>query len=286
MVFFALETVPVTPPDPSEALNVAYEVNVKDTLLDVTVHGPKTAERVLVNSLPWSEYVRRPDANDRFGQIAKAADSLVVSVDNPGVGAHGGTLTKEQREMLHEGNIAPIAEIQYEALQLVADKLHFDLAHAAMMGLSLGTIMTHHLARHIEPRKMVLIEPVGVTKTSPVRLASSFGYDGRRMSRYKSENPLWFQELPSQMAPQKRAHYDYFKAITNGGYFDDINQGIDTTLVRGTDSTVVSQKDVDTLASRLKNGEVWSLEGENHSMVDSVGRVAMLIQELKSHGRL
>lgn len=285
-----LEPVRVETPNQSGVINDAYNENVNGTLLDVTVHGHEDAKDVIINNLPWSEYVRRPDANARFGAIAQAAGALVLSIDNPGLGAHGGTLTKEQRQMLHEGNIGPISDMQYEALQRVVEKVShkvkIDLAHAAMMGVSLGTIMTNSLARHIEPRKMVLIEPVGVTETSPFRLATSFFSDGRRMGRYKSENPAWFQELPSGMAPQKRALYDQFRMITNGGYYGDVDPSIDTTLVRGSDSTVVSQQDIDALSTRFSNGEAWTLEGENHSMVDSVGRVAMLVQKLKSHDRL
>lgn len=88
------------------------------------------------------------------------------------------------------------------------------------------------------------------------------------------------------MAPQKRALYDYLVAIAKGGYYDSVDPDIETTLVRSCDSTVVSRQDIDILIHQLNKGEVWALEGENHAMMDSLGRMAMLIQKLKLYDRI
>jgi len=141
-----LQPAAVFQPMASDAYRPSYSYITHSGLqLDTTVHGAESPERVIINCLPWSEYSQRPDAAARYATMAsaisKGAPCVVVSVDNPGVGAHGTTLNSQQRKMLRAGQLEPFAEMQYEALAATAEKAGLQLAGAALMGYSLGTVI-------------------------------------------------------------------------------------------------------------------------------------------------
>lgn len=257
--------------------------------LDITVHGLEDAERVIINCLPWSEYTLRPDANARYNIMAKYADALVLSVDNPGVGLHNSRLTRYQRRMLREGSLEPFAAMQHEALRKVAEKTGINLARASIVGYSLGTVMAANLAPLLDPRHVTLIEPVGDATVKPYsELTHSFLHDATRDAQYKEENPRWFKELQTNLPPQKLPLYDYLHMMAHGGNFTSYEklENIDTMLVRGCESTVATEQHVAQLSERIHDSDVLTLVGENHSMLNSIGRIAALFAKLRECNRI
>ena len=273
-------------PAPSEQFRETVEGGQK---LDVTVHGNLDSDRVIVNCLPWSEYTLRPDANARYGIMARAADAVVVSVDNPGVGAHGSRLSRRLRADLRDGNGDQFAMMQHEALQHVAERVGLYIANSALYGYSQGTIMAMKLAPLLKPKSLILSEPVGVDPIAPKDLVRAFLADGKRDTQYKAENPRWFQDITRlQFPPQPATLLASVQMMSRGGYFAsglDV-QGIKKTIVYGAESTVCTTENVDNLSRQLKGAEIIELENENHSILNSVGRMAVLFEELRRSHRL
>ncbi|MCA9339464.1 MAG: hypothetical protein KDA17_00970, partial [Candidatus Saccharibacteria bacterium] len=61
--------------------------------------------------------------------------------------------------------------------------------------------------------------------------------------------------------------------------------GADTTVVSAENSRVTSLDNAKRLASRL-SAEHWVMQGENHSMLNGLGRITLLLEMLREHNRL
>lgn len=259
-------------------------------MLDITVHGPDdTNAPLLINCLPWSEYVMRQDATARYATMAHLLGMRVMSLDNPGVGAHQSTLSKAELGLLRNGSLEPFVDMQHEAVRRVAEKAKIDLANVALFGDSLGTIVAWQLAEHLQPRSLVLCEPVGITPVHPARLVADFAHDALASDRrYKHENPGWYQALSAKLPPQKVPLLAGIPMMARGGYFAplQIPQTTKITAIRGSKSWVSKEQPLNGLMSSLPDGEIWTLEGENHAMINSLGRHTALLLELQSAGRL
>ena len=59
----------------------------------------------IIFGLPWSEYVARPDASDRYRIMAQETRTRVQAVDNVGFGDGTSSLTHAQAETIRAGDI-------------------------------------------------------------------------------------------------------------------------------------------------------------------------------------
>ena len=282
----ALEAIPVRRPVQS----IRHQVTVEGgQQLGVTVSGDIESERVLINCLPWSEYTARPDARERYSVMARAAGALVMSVDIPGVGQGNAPLDKKQRQELHDGNVESIVAMQHEALKFTAEREGIYLGNVALFGYSQGTISAAHLEPLLQPSSLILAEPVGITPKNTASFVGSFLHDAKTDAQYKRENPAWFREHLTFELPQNiPSLYAYIQMMARGEHFMALHErpGRKDTIVHGSQSTVSTDDDIARLTQQLPRAEVVQLLGENHSFLNSVGRVAMLLSWLRKQQKL
>lgn len=272
------------------AQSIRHRVTVEGgQQLGVTIHGDVESERVLINCLPWSEYTARPDAHDRYGVMARAAGALIMSIDMPGVGKESEHLTKKQRQELHDGNVESIVAMQHEALKFTAEREGIYLGNVALFGYSQGTISAAHLEPLLQPASLILAEPVGITPKNTGMFVRSFLHDARADAQYKRENPAWFREHLAFELPQNiPCLYAYIQMMARGEHFMALHErpGRKDTIVHGSQSTVSTDADIARLTQQLPRAEIVQLLGENHSFLNSVGRIAMLLSWLRKQQKL
>lgn len=259
--------------------------------LGVSVYNRGTDNRTVINFMPWTEHVGRPDATKRHQVMAETLGATLATVDNPGVGPLSTYLRREERAMLRHGELMDLMGEQYLALM----RSRIDtLGKISLVGYSLGTVMATAFAEGMPEAatvdNIVLIEPVGVKPRGVVPLSLDFLQDGMRDRAYREENPDWFKQLPQTAPPQRAALADYVMMMSRGDAFTrlpdtKVGQMANITVVSNENSRVATPNGTAQLADYL-GADHLVLEGENHSMLNSLGRVAALFDLLRAEERL
>lgn len=260
--------------------------------LGVSVYNEGDDKDTIVQFLAWSGYASRPDEIQRGKVMAAALDATLVTVDNPGVGLDNSFLSRPQLNNLRNGAIEELSAMQVAALE----RVKANLADISLFGYSLGTVMASaamaHLPSETRVKKLALIEPVAIEKTSVPELSLAFMLDGLKDGGYKVENPDWYRQH-KEVFPTKQiaALYRYVQFMANNKGFVGLDSdgviahGADTTVVSAENSRVTSLDNAKRLASRL-SAEHWVMQGENHSMLNGLGRITLLLEMLREHDRL
>ena len=279
----------VSEPGPSSFMASSEEVG-PGFVLGASAYNIADDNRTVLQFMPWSEHISRPDAVRRHQVMAETLDATYVTVDNPGVGFLSTNLSRDQRADLRHGQLESLATSQYEA----ARRTGIDMGKISLVGYSLGGVMASAMANVLpqdtEIDKIVLIEPAGVNKSSIASLGANFMLDGLRDRQYRAENPAWFSQLPQTAPPQRAVLYDYIRLMNRGKAYDNLadisnNRGAQMTIVTGEKSRIIPPVVAEQLADYL-NADWLMLKGENHSMLNSLGRVAALFDLLHSEDRL
>lgn len=264
----------------------------KNQRLGVSIYNEADDKDTVVQFLAWSGYGTRPDEIQRGKAMAKALDATLVTVDTPGVGMTNSNLSFRQLGDLYSGRIDELSEMQVAALQ----GAHVDLGRLSIFGYSLGTVLSAaaipHLPSETMIEKLALIEPVSIAKTPWLKLGTDFLLEGSKDKDYKAANPEWYRKH-KEVFPSKQIgaliQYMNFMARNEGfGNLDDggiIARGADTTVVSAEDSRLLSTLAAEQLAARL-NAEHWVMKGENHAVLNDLGRITGLLELLRQFGRL
>lgn len=239
-----------------------------------------------VQLLPWSEHPGRPDALARHGAMADMFGADLYTVATPGVGFATASLTKELRRQVNAGNLEPLAEIQWEALKKARDG---QLGRLSVLGYSMGTALASAFIRTAPSdasiERVVLVEPVANIPVNLRSLGRKLVHDSISRADYRSSNPEWFRHLAKPMPPQKRDLLTFSQMIGRGGQFEQLPRHLGdarATIISGDKSTVTPIEGVPELAKRL-GAEQWVLEGENHSFIDNLGRIAGLCRYISEN---
>ncbi len=158
------------------------------------------------------------------------------------------------------------------------------------MGADMASNLAWAMPEASTVENIVLIEPASATKRSQSSLAIAFALDALRDPAYRAENPEWFKQYPQTSPPQKAALAHYVGMMARGGAYDALAESkvgheAKITVVTGEKSRIISPQQGAALAEHL-GAEHWLLKGENHSMLNSLGRMADLMGQLHEEGRL
>lgn len=260
--------------------------------LGVSIYNEADDKDIVVQFLAWSGYGTRPDEVQRGKAMAKALDATLATVDTPGVGLTNSNLNFRQLGDLYSGRIDELSEMQVAALQ----GAHVDLGKVSIFGYSLGTVLSAaaipHLPSETTVEKLALIEPVAIAKTHWLRLGTDFLLDGMKDKEYKAANPDWYRKY-KEVFPSKQtgaliqymnfmARNEGFKSLDDEGI---IARGADTTIVSAEGSRLLSSLAAEQLAVQL-DAEHWVMKGENHAVLNNLGRITMLLKLLRERNRL
>ncbi len=259
--------------------------------LGMSVYNRDVNNRTVINFMPWTEHVSRPDATKRHQVMAEALGATLATVDNPGVGPLSTYLRSEERAKLRRGELMDLMGRQYLAL----GRRRIDtLGSISLVGYSLGAVMATAFAEGVPEAatvdNIVLIEPVGIQPRGVLPLSKSFLQDGMRDRAYREENPDWFKRLPQTAPPQHAVLADYVLMMSRGNAFthlrdSEVGQRANITVISGEDSQVAKPNETAELAKYL-GADHLVMKGENHSMLNSLGRVAALFDLLRAEERL
>ena len=260
--------------------------------LGVSIYNEADDKDTVVQFLAWSGYGTRPDEIQRGKAMAQALDATLVTVDTPGVGPTNSNLNFRQLGDLYDGHLGELSEMQVVALQ----GAHVDLGRLSIFGYSLGTVLSAaavpHLPTDISVEKLALIEPVAIAQTHWLKLSTDFLLDGMKDKEYKSANPEWYRKH-KEVFPTKQtgALVQYMNFMARNEAFGPLEhngtvaRGADTTVVSAEDSRLLSFSNAEQLATRL-GAEHWVLKGENHAVLNDLGRITRLLELLRKYDRL
>lgn len=260
-----------------------------------TVDGRANTETVIMG-LPWSEFVARRDAFDRYGIMARAMGGIsFTAVDNPGIGPRASGLDRENILRIRAGNFSSIAKAQWKAIGDTDTTV-------ALLGNSQGASTVAALAANAPKttaiEKLFLWEPI-TKKQSTSRLVTRFGFEAIKWGKYLGENPEWMAQpgngplIPKAILPHIAAYYSYPVGLSKAKIFDDIKtareRGIiaadtEIAVVSGEQSRVCPPNESGLFAERLERELGLSsvrlvlLEGESHGLIDSSMRVSKLLE--------
>ena len=256
---------------------------------------PQNARQTLF-SLPWSEFVARPDARARFGVMAKVLGTSLIAVDTPGIGS--GELDRDDRKEIKNGDFKPLALRQWHSL---GNRVS---GNVDLLGYSEGALGATALAatapEYVNVESMTLLEGVGYRKTNLARFMASFGIDGMKWNAYKQANPKWFRELvedaPNKIADEPANHWAYVHGMTRGTAFNNIAEAREhETISKDTEIIVAHGGDsrtssfeanahlVERLRTELSQAAVRHVvfNGESHGMIDSLPSIAAALKALQ-----
>ena len=138
---------------------------------NLSVSVVEGGDNVLLQTIAWSEYSRRPDAQARYELMAQKLGVTLVTIDSPGVsGIDKVNLTAKQRRLLSRGDSHEISSMQWKALRHV----DINLGKVGVLGYSLGAPLAASLASKAPKGTQVetidLLEPVGNQPTAAPKL--------------------------------------------------------------------------------------------------------------------
>lgn len=254
--------------------------------LGVAIVESDSADTTIV-SLPWSEYVHRPDAALRYAALAEATVSRVIAVDYPGVSAGSMGLGKRSTR-LRRGDYTAIAEAQWQAVPEFAERRN--LERLRLVGYALGAAAATALAANapngVKIDEIVLSE--AISRPLTVRqLVNSFSAEKDRWQQYLSQSPDWMPRgNMKQIARRPVAMACYGMSVCRPQLVENlvaarrhntIHSETKLSVVSGSDSVISPEDGNDELAQALinegfKRVEQTVLLGEAHGVIDDLPR--------------
>ena len=283
--------------EPSFSTDIQTHQTYSGLSLDVAIadgRKEKTDPTVLF-FLPWSEYVARPDASDRYRVMAETMGARVIALDNLGVGNGTSELPPAIAKDVVKGNFMANAETQ---LEVVKDGLGVNLGHAALFGYSLGAGIAASFAKAMDEKdhidRLTLMETVGARQQSMGALALRFALESIRWNRaYINNDALqvdWMSRPGSDPTMLRRmrktpaAYYAYPRGLSTGSAvvpnleaaFEHgvLNDRSTIGIIHGSKSIVSPRSENEYLADRLWNMNVATVSqtvllNESHGILDA-----------------
>jgi pimeloyl-ACP methyl ester carboxylesterase len=249
-------------------------------------------------TLPWSEFVARPDATDRYAIIADELNARVIAIDNLGVSGQS-KLPRSMARDVRRGNFDGLSSVQWEALRQV--DCHLGQCALAMFSYSLGGMVAMSLAKNapddIYFHSVMMAETVGVEASSVADLGLSFAREMGEWKKYWHENPSFMHQpgndskIIGRMATHMTGHSFYPIGLAKGTLLETIEQAFGRSIDDATEVNIMSGE-MSVVSPVANNGllaEKFSelgvehvtqdvFLGESHGMIDSVNRLVPALQ--------
>lgn len=286
-----------------EPLNQAATLRQTSTSLgdlEVAHIDGQDTERVIMG-LPWSEFVARRDAFDRYGIMARAMGGVsFTAVDHPGVGRKASQLSREHLLQIRAGDFSAVASAQWQAIGDAS-------ADVTLLGHSQGASTVAALAAYapegVAVEKLFLWEPI-TRKQSIFRLVGRSGLEATKWGRYLEENPKWMAQpgngplVPKEIRPHIAAYYSYPVGLSKAKIFDDIQTARERDVITPETEIVIINGDKSRVSPTRENALFTQklesklglkclrllLLNESHGLIDSSTRVAALLRYLYKRG--
>jgi pimeloyl-ACP methyl ester carboxylesterase len=288
----------IVPPD-FESEHRVHHLESGVRLNTITADGRKNdSDPTFIATLPWSEFVTRPDAADRYAIIADELDARVIAVDNLGVNGRSRIPRTIARD-IRQGNFDGLSSVQWEALHEIDTNL--GQTALSLFGYSLGGTVAMSLAKNaptgIHFDSLLMAETVGVKSRSPRSLGRAFLAEMKEWEKYWPENPEWMHgpkndpKMIGRIATHLPGHIYYPLGLSRGTLLqtveDAYGKSIDSTtkvhVMSGEMSIVSPISDNLLLASKFIEIGVEQVSmnvflGESHGMIDSVNRLVPALE--------
>lgn len=259
-------------PEPAVPATISHVHIEPGVTLDLAIADARQSpsDPTVLFFLPWSEYVARPDATDRYRLLATALSSRVIALSNLGMGPGAAHLPNGMRRDIEHGDFGSHERMHIEALH----RLSVPLGHVSLMGYSLGASLAARFARELEGYGQVdsftVGEPVGVVRQHTIPLMRKFAHEIMFWARDRSEmrkiHPDWM--APPTMYGATLRHFtanlrDYMaypRGLATAPLVPDLRFAHDRTmaadipirLVNGGGSVISTTSDNERLALQLE----------------------------------
>ncbi len=282
---------------PTEVTTSKGSEDLTTTLNVLTTGNPQSGSHLIVG-LPWSEFVSRPDARDRYRLMADSTDKLLQAVDVPGMNAESASLPAWLSREVASSNFDTVARLQWQALGNPPD---IESRSTSLLGYGMGVHIVAELAKNapegVQIDQLILWEAVS-QRQHIAKLGLKFAAEERRSASYRRENPSWMQSPVSfneSLPGTKRDYLNYCIGMSKGTLAASILEGVrkeiiakdtEVIVVSGTDSRVSSPEDNHDLVNFLRRAagmtavRQYELENESHSMINSAPRMAEALQRI------
>lgn len=265
------------------------------------------SRRTMLVFSPWSDYFGREFMQRRVDAIAEASESVVVGVDNLGVGTNTSHMPAEVRKQIQHGDFSQVSELMWQAARQ-NPLVDLDNTDELILGYhSLGATMAAELTAHapegVSVDRLLLLEAVTLREQSFGALMLKYATRGAdQIKQYFAENPEWVPKPSSPAAlirgigRQAAGHYVYpqgmgrrpvFSALELARERETLTKDSLVHLTNGSRSELSTTAENDFVAERVRNKLGLTivrtvLNGETHPMNDSLPRaIAYFEHELK-----
>lgn len=281
--------------EPLDQPAVLQQVSTSLGVIEIAqVDGQIDAETVIMG-LPWSEFVARKDAFDRYGIMTQAmGGASFTAVDHPGIGRRASRLSREHLLQIRAGVFSSVARAQWQAIGDTPPSV-------TLLGNSQGASTVATLAAYapegVTVEKLFLWEPI-TKKQSIVRLVGRFGLEATKWRGYLEENPEWMARpgngplIPKEILPHIAAYYSYPVGLSKAKIFNDMQTARERNVITPDTEIVIISGDKSRVSPNRENGSFAQrleselglkclrllLLNESHGLIDSSIRVAALLR--------
>ncbi len=279
---------------------IAAEITRVPVETDVADARQSPDDPTVLFFLPWSEYVSRPDATDRYRSLATALSARVVALGNIGMGPGASSLPSAMRRDIERGNFGSHERAHLTALQ----QREISLGAVSIIGYSLGTSLAARFAREMDGKgtidSLVLGEPVGTTRQSIVPLMGKFAQEillwGRDRRTVQHIHPTWMAPPTAygatlrHFAMHSGDYLAYPRGLAIAPIMPDLRRAYDSTItadaplriINGSGSVISTTADNDRFARSLietgfMNVTHDTYDGEAHGVIDVPRKIVTML---------
>lgn len=297
----SLESLPDLP-EPTITTEITRVPVESEVSIDVAVADARQSpdDTTVLFFLPWSEYVSRLDASDRYRALATALSARVVALGNVGMGPGASTLPAAMRRDIERGNFGSHERMHIEALRQIS----IPLGNVSLIGYSLGTGLASRFARELDGHgtvdSLILGEPVGLTRQATLPLMTKFAREialwGRDRKIVQQIHPKWmaaptvYGATLKHIATHSRDYMAYPRGLATAPILPDLQVAYDRTIdpdvpiriINGGDSVISTTGDNDKFARSLielgyMNVTHDTYEGEAHGAIDVPRKIVAML---------
>lgn len=289
-------------PEPTIAAEITRVLVERETSIEVAIADARQSpdDTTVLFFLPWSEYVSRPDATDRYRSLATALSARVVALGNVGMGPGSSPLPSAMRRDIERGNFGSHERAHLTALQQLA----IPLGNVSVIGYSLGTSLAARFARELDGRgsidSLVLGEPVGMVRQPTIPLMGKFAHEialwARDRRMVQRIHPTWmapptaYGATLGHFALHGRDYLAYPRGLATAPILPDLRRAYDKTIasdapiriINGGGSVISTTADNDRFARSLIETGFMNVahdiyDGEAHGVIDVPRKIVAMI---------
>lgn len=214
----------------------------------------------------------------RYATIAAVTAARVVVIETPGIGTAGTRLSRPERIAALRGDYAPLAGRMVRAAREHGARGN---GPVHLLGYSLGASLATAAAAAVEGfRSLTLVEPVGLERVGPLRLARATRAEDTQLVTYLDETAAIAGAVAPTARPPRQGGLDRVAlpwGLTRGLLsmrIGSLPPSLSLTVIRGDRSLICDAGGV----SRLEGRARVRLVPGSHALWHSLPRVVALAQ--------